>query len=78
MREALKTFYDVSPIPFEGFHGFSLGVEGVLAHQDFNVEVFVFEEFQGDDVPKAAGGSDEEDVLGESHGAGGGGALWRS
>ena len=68
-------------LPLERLDGLLLGEESVLAHQDFDVEVFAFENFQGDDVTEATGGADEEDVLGEGHSLGGSsssGGRWRS
>ena len=64
------TFDDVGSLPLERLDGLLLGEESVLAHQDFDVEVFAFENFQGDDVTEATGGADEEDVLGKGHSLG--------
>ena len=62
-----RTFDDVGSLLLERLDGLLLELDGVLAHQDLDVKVFVLEEFMGDDVTEATGGADEEDVLGEGH-----------
>jgi len=65
-----RTFDDVGSLLLERLDGLLLELDGVLAHQDLDVKVFVLEEFMGDDVTEATGGADEEDVLGEGHSLG--------
>ena len=66
-RRGGRTFDDVGSLLLERLDGLLLELDGVLAHQDLDVKVFVLEEFMGDDVTEATGGADEEDVLGEGH-----------